>query len=245
MRVEKWLETHIERLFGPRESVQPVEIARRMVRAMEDQRRISVRHVYVPNNFTVYVSGEDLQGLNSFSHTLSQDLANHVQVAARQQAFAFPGPLEVIFRPDAALSRGEYRIEARFVEGDSAEAADAEAPVEEADASATRLYRADEQSRSLWRVVVEAGPDKGAAYTVRLPASIGRRQDCDIQLSDPKISRVHARFEAADTGVVLIDAGSTNGTRLNGELVRRTAVQAGDQVELGSTRLTIRPAGGE
>ena len=259
MRMEKWLETHIERLFGPRESVQPVEIARRMVRAMEDQRRISVNRVYVPNSFNVYVSVEDLQGLVSFSNTLSQDLANHARVAARRQSFAFPGPLEVDFLPDSTLSRGEYRIETHFVEGEaevnSAEPEDEviqsvdEAPAslrhESEDKGETRMYRAEESSRTLWRVTIEDGPDKGVVFTVRLPASIGRRPDCDIKLRDPKVSRIHARFEANDSGVVLVDTGSTNGTRVNGTLAKQAPVHPSARVELGSTRLTIRPAGGE
>lgn len=243
MRLEKWLETHIERLFGPRESVQPVEIARRMVRAMEDQRRISVNCVYVPNNFTVYVSEEDLHGLSSFASTLGQDLANNVRTTARRQSYAFTGPLNVTFLSHADLGRGEYRIEATFVEGEVEEERE-ETPAKQS-GSETRLYRADESGRSLWQVTIATGVDMGATYTVRLPASIGRRSDCDIQLRDPKVSRVHARIEADKTGVALVDAESTNGTRVNGSLIRRVTIRPEDIVEIGTTQLSITPAGGE
>lgn len=255
-RLEKWLEGKVERFFGPRESVQPIEIARRMVRAMEEQRRISVQRTYVPNAFVVYVSQEDLAVLESFLGTLEQDLASHVRAAARRQEFAFPGPISVAFEADGALGRGETRVQVQFQE--SAEPSDAgepvgdtgpyvraaAAPVSPPSMDETRAYKAPGQP-AVWRVSAEEGPDAGSVFTVRLPASIGRRQGCDIQLHDPKVSRLHARLELAADAVVLVDADSTNGTRLNGRLVQRAPVTPGDHVELGSTRLVIHPAGGD
>jgi hypothetical protein len=258
MRLEKWLEGRVERFFGPRESVQPIEIARRMVRAMEEERRISVQRTYVPNAFVVYVSEGDLAELESFVFTLEQDLANHVQAAARRQGFAFPGPIAVAFEADNTLNRGETRVEVQFQESPEGEIDDSEAQSSDtglyiragASASAievnmdeTKAYRAVGKT-PIWRLSVEEGPDEGNAYVVRLPASIGRRQGCDVQLHDPKISRLHARLELDAEGVVVVDADSTNGTRLNGRFVRRATVAPGDRVELGSTRLVIHPERG-
>lgn len=271
LRIEKWLENLVERFFGPRESVQPIEIARRMVRVMEDQQRISVNRTYVPNAFDVHVCKEDLVELESIMHTLGQDLANHVKAAAQRQSFAFPGPVTVQFAAETGLSRGETRIVAQFVEGPEESAPNADSPdgtaakaeaavqpgdtgryrpqtgtsVDAAPIDSTQLYKTGRKPAGAWRVVVDEGPDSGADYTVRLPASIGRRQGCDIQLHDPKVSRLHARLEQEADGVVLIDTDSTNGVRLNGRIIRRAQVSAGDRVEIGATRLTIKSAGGE
>jgi hypothetical protein len=256
LRVEKWLESKIERFFGPRECVQPIEIARLMVRAMEDQRRISVQRTYVPNSFLIYVSQDDLVELQTFAHTLEQDLANHVKAAARRHNLAFPGPVSVDFRADSELNRGQARVQAQFVEGDEID--DVYAYKEEEPSvpgipeetmvsmDKTKGYKNLVTDRPvIWRVTVDEGPDAGAAFSVRLPATIGRRQGCDIQLRDPKVSRVHARLEMGAESPVIIDADSTNGTRLNGRLVRRASVGPEDRIEIGATRLKIAPAGGE
>ena len=66
----------------------------------------------------IYVSQDDLVELQTFAHTLEQDLANHVKAAARRHNLAFPGPVSVDFRADSELNRGQARVQAQFVEGD-------------------------------------------------------------------------------------------------------------------------------
>lgn len=63
---------------------------------------------------------------------------------------------------------------------------------------------------------------------------IGRRGDCDLVLTDPTVSRVHAMLRKFGDEWFVEDLGSTNGTRLNGIRVHRAApVQAGDRLGLG------------
>jgi hypothetical protein len=90
-----------------------------------------------------------------------------------------------------------------------------------------------------------AGSRASRLPTLKLPSMrqavfvIGRRQDCDLVLSDPTVSRVHAGLRRFGDQWFLDDLGSTNGTRLNGYRVRTTAVlRPGDCVGLG--RLTFR-----
>jgi hypothetical protein len=70
--------------------------------------------------------------------------------------------------------------------------------------------------------------------------SIGRDHDSDLAIDDLTVSRYHARLERGQDGWVLADLGSTNGTRVNGWLVRdRVAVQAGDLVRFGDTEYKL------
>lgn len=253
LRLEKWLESKVEGFFGPRECVQPIEIARLMVRAMEDERRISVHRTYAPNDFTIYVSKVDLVELQSFAQTLEQDLANHVEAAARRLNLAFPGPVTVSFEADPNLSRGKAQVETKFTEaegesspsvpGDTGRFVSKHSAPTPVSMEPTRGYRSIRATH--WQVSVEEGPDTNATFSIRLPATIGRQQGCDIQLHDPKVSRLHARLEMGEQGLVVVDANSTNGTRLNGRLVRKAMINPGDQVEIGATRLVIAPIGGE
>lgn len=64
---------------------------------------------------------------------------------------------------------------------------------------------------------------------------IGRVPECDVQLTDAGVSRMHAQLEQNAFGVEVVDLGSTNGTFVNGDRVERCTLRDGDKVQLGST----------
>ena len=68
---------------------------------------------------------------------------------------------------------------------------------------------------------------------------IGRHYACDIVLTDPSVSRQHARLVFRDGGWVLQDLASTNGTTVNGTSVGRCTLRPGDHLVLGTERLRI------
>ena len=66
--------------------------------------------------------------------------------------------------------------------------------------------------------------------------TIGRSSDNDIQLSNPRISKHHAKIVEMNQHYKIVDLGSTNGTWLNGKLVRQpTALQTEDEIRFGDT----------
>jgi hypothetical protein len=68
---------------------------------------------------------------------------------------------------------------------------------------------------------------------------LGRHESCDVVLSDPRVSRRHARLVFRDGSWVLQDLQSTNGTTVNGVRVGRCEVRPGDQLVLGHEQLKI------
>ena len=64
-------------------------------------------------------------------------------------------------------------------------------------------------------------------------ATIGRHASCDLVLDDDTVSRVHARVERTDGGFALMDLGSSNGTRVNGERMTFRILVPGDVVHVG------------
>lgn len=62
---------------------------------------------------------------------------------------------------------------------------------------------------------------------------IGRKTDANIALSDPHVSRIHAKIVGDEEGYCLLDLGSTQGTYVNGQRVQRHLLQHGDRVALG------------
>lgn len=73
---------------------------------------------------------------------------------------------------------------------------------------------------------------------------IGRAEDNDLQLMDPKSSRHHARLHAEESLFVLTDLGSANGTRVNGiEVTEPHPLEHGDRITIGDTELTYHVPG--
>lgn len=88
--------------------------------------------------------------------------------------------------------------------------------------------------------VVE-GPDAGKQFNLPVgSSSIGREHQNRVALSDPLVSKTHARFNVTDL-VEVIDAGSANGTLVNGQQVDRVALVVGDRITLGDSVVTVEP----
>jgi hypothetical protein len=83
-------------------------------------------------------------------------------------------------------------------------------------------------------VLMLATPNGGACKVVGTVV-IGRDRDADLPIDDPSVSKRHARVAREGTVVRLLDLGSTNGTFLNGTLVRDALLEIGDTVQLGHT----------
>jgi hypothetical protein len=70
--------------------------------------------------------------------------------------------------------------------------------------------------------------------------TIGRDAACDLVLYDMSVSRTHAGLRREADGWVLTDAGSTNGTRLNGwRVTEPVPLRAGDRITFGSLTLVV------
>lgn len=69
---------------------------------------------------------------------------------------------------------------------------------------------------------------------------VGRREDCDVMLDHKSISKQHCIIVKNDGILLLRDLGSTNGTRVNGQRVRRAAILPNDQLFIASLRFTVQ-----
>jgi len=67
--------------------------------------------------------------------------------------------------------------------------------------------------------------------------SIGRAATSDIVLTDGKVSRSHTRIDCDPQGCFVVDLGSANGTRLNGQRVDRAQLRPGDVISLSGFTL--------
>jgi FhaA, N-terminal domain/FHA domain len=70
------------------------------------------------------------------------------------------------------------------------------------------------------------------------PFKFGRLPENDLVIADPNVSRRHAEIRAVGPNFVIVDLGSTNGTRVNGAAVSQHTLHSGDNISIGAT--TIR-----
>lgn len=208
-RLERLVEGAFTRAF--RSGLQPVEIARRVVRELDAGREIGVRGTVAPNDLTVRVAPDDYEHFSAYAETLEGELADAAREHARDEGYLFVGPVHVTLVPEPKLRRGECRVDARIAEGEGA-----------------------------WACL--ALPDGRRVPLGEQVAVIGRLPECAVTLSDPQVSRHHAEIRPARDGYVLVDLGSTNGTLLNGTLIREQRLVHGDEIVVGSTRLRFEEA---
>src|ERR1700676_932003 len=68
---------------------------------------------------------------------------------------------------------------------------------------------------------------------------VGRKEDCDVRLEHKSVSKMHCIISKTDGLLMLRDLGSTNGTRVNGQRVRRAALLPNDQVTIAHFKFRI------
>jgi len=69
--------------------------------------------------------------------------------------------------------------------------------------------------------------------------TIGRSEDNDVVLANNSVSRNHARIIKGESGYVITDLGSFNGTKINGKLVQSSPLVHDDQIKIGPLELTF------
>jgi len=70
--------------------------------------------------------------------------------------------------------------------------------------------------------------------------SVGRTEGNDIVLNHPSVSRKHAKFEIRGDHWWIVDLKSTNGVKVNGNLITEAEVGAGDKISVGSVQLELK-----
>jgi len=69
------------------------------------------------------------------------------------------------------------------------------------------------------------------------PVTIGRLPECEVPLNDQNVSRRHAEVRKEGDEFVVVDLGSTNGTKVNGTRVQQQRLSDGDEITVGSSTL--------
>jgi hypothetical protein len=247
--IEQKIEALFEGVFGRafRTNVQPVELARKLAKEMDDHRVVSVSRVYVPNEYTVYLSPPDREQFEGYENSLLSELEEYLGEHARRESYALLTPPRIALETDEDLALGEFGIATRMVQprhgvrGDDVE--------EEAESGATMIYKhpvppesteaASPEELGLEREVAVLSWDGRRLRVDKRRVLLGRSRECDIQIEDVNVSRRHAELRQEGTSFWIVDLDSTNGLEVNGRKVKRAKLDPGDSFTVGSTEVTF------
>jgi len=214
----------VEGLFAKtfRSGLQPVELAKRVLKEMDAGRTVGVSEVWAPNAFEFRLSPFDADRFQQAEAALITELKEVVRENASERGWGLVGPPEIAIEADESLKKGEFRCRASLVEG--------EEKVEPAPpSSASLVIHEDGATRSILL----------ASETM----TIGRLPECQISITDKGASRRHAQIRRSGDNYTLTDLGSTNGTRLNGQTIQSRELTDGDRITIGTTLLEFREGG--
>jgi hypothetical protein len=241
--LESKLSGLVEGTFGRvfRSEVRPVELARGLVKEMDQHKTASVSRVYAPNEYVIWLSPDDRAKFEGVEHEIADELGAYVLEHARREKLALVSRPEVTFQTDDALRLGEFGIQARLVR---AAGTQEEPRAEQGDHGHTMVYSTSDRLREELdkpRGIEPTGRAMVLAEGKRMVVSasgavLGRSRDCDITLSDPNVSRHHAEIRADGRGGWTIeDLGSTNGVKIDGRRITgRTPLEPGARIALGT-----------
>lgn len=238
--IEQKIEALVEGVFGRafKASVQPVELARKLTKEMDDHRTVSVSRVYVPNEYTVYLSTPDREQFEAYEASLKIELQEYLAQHAKREGYVMLSPPVVVMTTDDDLAVGEFGIATRMIQQRARKDEPPAAPAQ------TMVYRPTQRpdETSDGEVAREAVVlvEGSTRHDVTKPVTvIGRSTGCDIQLGDPNVSRRHAELRQEGTSYWIVDLGSTNGVEVNGSRTERAKLDHGDTVTLGESELVF------
>jgi hypothetical protein len=237
-KIEGLVEGAFSRAF--KTHVQPVELARKLAKEMEEHKTVSVSRVYVPNHYKIFLSPQDREQFQSYEVALKKELSDYLLERARGEGLALVTRPQIEFQTDDRLALGEFGIQAQLLGQPDG---DAEPP--QADYGHTMVYTPDRAAPPPSDFMAEP---RGRGYITyegkrTLLAgermTIGRSRDCEFVIDDPNVSRRHAELRKTIEGWMVVDLGSTNGVKVNGRRVHEEVLRPGDKITLGLIELTF------
>ena len=248
--IEQKIESLFEGVFGRafRTNVQPVELARKLAKEMDDHRTVSVSRVYVPNEYTIFLSSADREQFEGYEDSLLAELEEYVSEHAKRENYALLTAPRVLLETDDDLALGEFGIATRMVQPKRGKAPGGE-PAGQVEVGQTMIYKPKVPPQATEAASAEElGVEREVAVltwegqTKRVDKRrilLGRSRECDIQVEDPNVSRRHAELRQEGASYWIVDLDSTNGIEVNGKRVHRAKLDSGDSFTVGSTEIAF------
>jgi hypothetical protein len=246
-RLESFVSRVIEgwsaRLFGAK--LQPVQIAKRLIRTMEAHQTISLSKTFVPNSYVVSLSATDFAQFEQYRRSLERDLAEAVLSASRERNFTLLDFPSVEIERDEDVAPGDIRVSCALVDATGDEVEADPKSLGAVESGHTMVLDREKLLREKPRAPKATVEVKGERSPVQLgpePLLIGRDQQNDVVLDDTRVSRKHAEIRLRLGRYTLYDLQSTNGTYVNGRRVAEVVLNDGDRISVAGLDLIFHSA---
>jgi hypothetical protein len=225
-RLEHACAAFIERAFARTfpSDVQPAQVARRLVAAMESAAHGDPDRPVAPSRYEVIVGSEDFARLAEDRDYLERQWSALLNAMARRVGIMFLGTGHAVVRLVERADLAPGSVEVHVI------AADPTLPIKPP---------ASKPAPTRYQLRMLKGVPQYGVYPIVGATTIGRNEESEVFLVDPSVSRSHARLEIEGTALVVRDLGSTNGTFVNGERVYEAVLEVGDVISVGSTSLVV------
>ena len=199
-----------------RRGIRPITIGRQLVATMDDLALSN--NGEVPSTYKVSVSPSNLELLSPTLKPLAHELRQAVTHHANNEGYLLAGEPVISFEHDENLGQHDCIVTPSAISS---------VPMEQ-----TEIAPVQQDTHTL---VLQDGARHELSNT---RYTIGRQTTCDIVISDNNVSRVHAELRFSNNTWSIEDRGSTNGTRINGNLiVEPTQLTPGDAIGFGSVTI--------
>ena len=241
--VSRMIEGWSARLFGAK--LQPVQIAKRLIRTMEAHQTISLSKTFVPNSYVVSLSATDFAQFEQYRRSLERDLAEAVLSASRERNFTLLDFPSVEVERDEDVAPGDIRVSCALVDATGDEVEADPKSLGAVESGHTMVLDREKLMREKPRAPKASVEVKGGERAVQLgpePLLIGRDQQNDVVLDDTRVSRKHAEIRLRLGRYTLYDLQSTNGTYVNGRRVAEVVLNDGDRISVAGLDLIFHSA---
>lgn len=266
-RLERLVEGAFGRVFKG-EAV-PADIAHALQRETDDRKVVvGAGRVIAPNSFVVALGDHDHERLGPYAEPLGEAFAEMLADHGRAAGYYFAGPLRITLAHDPALDTGRFHVSSdpagrsamsSEVSSEVSSAAPPNGPPPVSPGGPPTMvvptptaapappgpvlfrHRIVVTNQGAAAAAGDARQDAERVVELKAPVTVlGRSAGADVQLTDPGVSRRHAELHLTGDTVRLLDAGSTNGTTVNGESVQARHLRNGDRIQLGNSVLIYR-----
>ncbi len=233
---EQVVEGTFVRLFGDRLS--PTKVAAHLERAIEEHQLCSDGGArQAPTHYWVHIHPDDYQALmenppREGEAAVEDALAHQISALVSEADMALDRRPVVHIRPDEAVAPRAIRVDAR------------REPGEEDQLAQTRQMEA---AKALEDGIDPSEGPKGRPFlileghrhiTLTEPrVSIGRALSNDVIIDDPRVSRHHAQLRHRYGHYILVDLGSSGGTRINDYPVEECVLHSGDVISFAGVEV--------
>ncbi|AZR72960.1 hypothetical protein BBF96_05860 [Anoxybacter fermentans] len=230
----------LRRILG-KKVLKPRDIALKIKRLMDSSKTESVFKIYVPYRYRVFISDEDMKRLEPFRPFLIKELIDYIHRYADKQGYHLLGEPEIFIKVDKKLGQGNFKVEPIYEDNGKQtmifDKGEIFAISENQDV--TRVFKKKSGGSPILEVL--EGNDEGKKFNlIGSIITIGRREDNQIMINDPNVSRYHARIVYNNNNWQIEDLNSTNGVFINGKRITISPLKSGDKICIGSTLLKFR-----